>query len=293
MVGSPNTVSGPPPSYREACIDGYMPEAISSSVQPTNAQNSENRNVTVEPIDYHTLPYFRRIIGLLLPIRYPDKFFAESVQDISSRSLARVAVWRENARRRGTQDETASSNPKISEPTHRKEAAGSALGSHDADPGTVVGGIQCRIEYRLCDPSTPFDPASVSHLTPRPAPQVQETKYCYIQTLALLSPYRSKGIATMLLESILATLCRESIYYGTTIIYAHVWEMNDEALEWYKKRGFTVCEELVKDYYHRLKPAGARLVWRELGIVDHVRAKGEGVWGFPKHRDEGLERNED
>ncbi|KAI4197738.1 MAG: hypothetical protein LQ350_005713 [Teloschistes chrysophthalmus] len=307
MGSSPPSVLGPPPSYEEACIDGYTPEAKSSSAQQkpfphpespfsaaTNSQNPPNRNVTVEPIDYHTLPYFRRIIGLLLPIRYPDKFFAESVQTTSNSSLARAAIWRDIPRRGGVQDEKVSPNPRTSEPPKFKEPSNnSSLGPHDGDPGTVIGGIQCRIEYRLCDPSAPFDPATVSHLKPRPAPQVQETKYCYIQTLALLSPYRSKGIATMLLESILATLCREPMYYGTKIIYAHVWEMNEEALEWYKKRGFTVCEELVRDYYRRLRPAGARLVWRELGVGDHLRANGDGVWGFPKRQDDELERNED
>ncbi|KAI4102033.1 MAG: hypothetical protein L6R37_004645 [Teloschistes peruensis] len=306
MGSSPPSVLGLPPSYEEACIDGYSPEAKSTSAPQkplphpkspsgatTNCQNAPNRNVTVDPIDYHTLPYFRRIIGLLLPIRYPDKFFAESVQNFGSHSLARAAIWRDIPRRVGTQDEIAFSNPELSEPTRINDAANSTGRSPNSDPGTVVGGIQCRIEYRLCDPSAAFDPAAVSHLKPRPAPQVQETKYCYIQTLALLSPYRSKGIATMLLDSILATLCREPIYYGTQFIYAHVWEMNEEALEWYKKRGFMVCEDLVGDYYRRLRPAGARLVWRQLGVGDHLRAQGGGVLGFPKRQDAELERNEE
>ncbi|KAL9578646.1 MAG: hypothetical protein Q9212_005587 [Teloschistes hypoglaucus] len=306
MGSSPPSVLGPPPSYEEACVDGYTPSTKSGSTQQkplphpessssaiSDCQNPQNRNVTVKPIDYHTLPYFRRIIGLLLPIRYPEKFFAESVQTTSNSSLARAAIWRDIPRRGGLHDGTASPKSKTSAPTQTKETANkSSLEPHDGDPGTVVGGIQCRIEYRLCDSSAPFDPATVWSLKPRPAPQVQETKYCYIQTLALLSPYRSKGIATMLLDSVLATLCREPMYYGTKIIYAHVWEMNEEALEWYQKRGFTVCEELVRDYYRRLRPAGARLVWRELGVGDHLRAKGDGVLGFPKRQDDEWERNE-
>ena len=49
-----------------------------------------------------------------------------------------------------------------------------------------------------------------------------------------------------------------------TTVCAHVWEVNDDGLEWYCKRGFEVGV-LVKGYYRKLRPDGARLVWR--GVV--------------------------
>lgn len=130
----------------------------------------------------------------------------------------------------------------------------------------MVGGIQCRIEHLPSHPST-LPPVRL----PWDHPEARR-KVCYVQTLALLSPYRSKGIATALLESIIATLCTEKSYEGTTSIYAHVWEANDEALEWYVKRGFQVGD-MVEGYYFKLKPAGARVVWRDLGIKDHLRQR--------------------
>ncbi|KAL8686025.1 MAG: hypothetical protein Q9218_007395 [Villophora microphyllina] len=299
MGGSATPALGSPSPYEEAWVDGRVVEPGSSPAPPkqsfpetspqsriggaTNSQDVPNRNVSIEATSHTTLPYLRRIISLLLPIRYPDKFFAESVSNPGPSSLARVAVWHDRDRQEDAWKTRTIKSPAITEPSssHHKQRE-----SQNVDlPGTVVGGIQCRIEYRLCDQSSAFDPAAVSQLKPRPAPQVQETKYCYIQTLALLSPYRSKGIATLLLENILATLCREDLYYGTKIIYAHVWEMNEEALEWYKKRGFKVCEDVVRDYYQRLKPAGARLVWKELGVSDHLRAKGEGDFGSSNYHD--------
>jgi ribosomal protein S18 acetylase RimI-like enzyme len=43
-------------------------------------------------------------------------------------------------------------------------------------------------------------------------------------------------------------------------VYAHVWEANDEALEWYQRRGFGVTGEIQDGYYKKLRPTGARVV---------------------------------
>ena len=50
---------------------------------------------------------------------------------------------------------------------------------------------------------------------------------------------------------------------------AHVWEANKDGLEWYRKRGFReVGRE--NDYYRRLKPSGAVVVQRDVGVMDLV-----------------------
>ena len=72
-------------------------------------------------------------------------------------------------------------------------------------------------------------------------------------------------------------------------IYAHVWEANEEALEWYIKRGFEVEGEMVEGYYTKLRPSGARIVRRLVGVVDWVDAGG----GWERKREEsrdGVER---
>lgn len=53
-------------------------------------------------------------------------------------------------------------------------------------------------------------------------------------------------------------------------IYAHVWEVNEEGVEWYVKRGFVVVGGLVETYYRRLRPQGARVVRRRVGVGDWV-----------------------
>ncbi|KAL8760113.1 MAG: hypothetical protein Q9199_000250 [Rusavskia elegans] len=229
-------------------------------------------NVAIEPITPATVPSFRRLIGLLLPIRYPDKFFAESVAIATSSSLARVATWHEETpsvkRKRDEASSNLAAKPKDATSSQKTSSTPTSAQQKDA-LHTVVGGIQCRIEQLPFHPSQPTSSNTSDTLT-------ETRSYCYIQTLALLSPYRSKGIAAALLEVIVTTVCREQCYEGTTSVYAHVWEENEVALQWYVRRGFQVSKEVLKGYYRRLKPDGARVVWRDLGVNDHLRTQSRG-----------------
>lgn len=181
----------------------------------------------IQPITPDTVKSYRRLITILLPIRYPDKFYKESVANTTGSTLARVALW----------NDTPTSSTSLS----RKLAS-----------TTVVGGIQCRLE----DASSGLPGES----------------QLYIQTIAVLSPFRQLGIAKRLLDSIIASVVEH--YDRTTGIYAHVWEANSEALEWYERRGFAVESDVLKDYYRRLKPSGARVVRRRIGIEDYLAVKG-------------------
>lgn len=109
-----------------------------------------------------------------------------------------------------------------------------------------VGWIRCRLE---------------------PVAQESDTKQIYIQALCILAPYREQGLATHLLESILQPILLRKYSVGS--VYAHVWESNEDALEWYERRGFKQIL-LVGQYYKRLKPAGAWIVRKDLGVLDHI-----------------------
>ena len=58
-----------------------------------------------------------------------------------------------------------------------------------------------------------------------------------------------------------------------TSIYAHVWEANTEGLEWYVKRGFVIEDGVLEGYYRRLKPGGAKVARRAIGVADYLRTK--------------------
>lgn len=110
-----------------------------------------------------------------------------------------------------------------------------------------VGWIRCRLEP--CSPNTDTSIA-------RPMPS-----QIYIHALALLAPYRSLGLATILLDIVLSTPIAMSP--EMTCIYAHVWEKNEDALEWYAKRGFKRVI-FFERYYRKLRPGGAWVVRMEL-----------------------------
>ncbi|KAL8824871.1 MAG: hypothetical protein Q9191_004763 [Dirinaria sp. TL-2023a] len=183
----------------------------------------QHPQVHIHPITPSTVPSYRRLITVLLPIRYPDRFFGDSVADTTETALARVALWRDV-------------------PT-----SGTMISS-DLASGKVVGGIQCRLE----------DPPSDS----------SDTRQLYIQTIAVLSPFRRCGIAANLLDTIIKTIIEH--YEKVTHIYAHVWEANIEAIEWYRHRGFAIEEGVIEGYYRRLKPSGAKVVRRRIEIADHL-----------------------
>ncbi|QIW99962.1 hypothetical protein AMS68_005480 [Peltaster fructicola] len=86
----------------------------------------------------------------------------------------------------------------------------------------------------------------------------------YLSTLVLLSPYRSLGIASHMLNVLIRRGVQE---YGVTSIGAHVWDANTAALEWYHKRGFKeVGHE--PEYYRKLNPQGAKIMSRQLSVLD-------------------------
>ncbi|KAH7075950.1 hypothetical protein BKA63DRAFT_413229 [Paraphoma chrysanthemicola] len=100
--------------------------------------------------------------------------------------------------------------------------------SPHSDPPRLVGAVRCRL---------------------LPSSQL------YISTLGILAPYRSHGIAMHLLQGVV----RKAVeLHNVKSVVAHVWEANEEGLEWYKKRNFEVLEK-EDAYYRKLKPQGAFL----------------------------------
>ena len=239
---------------------------------PTPPQQGNSRpvltappsSVTISPCLDQYVSTFRRINSLLLPIRYPPTFYSDILDDTSIADLTRVALWHdESSRLRAERSSQQRRKRKrtLSSTDVNANAGQSASSMTDLfsspspipeappppPPPTVVGGIRCRLE--------PAPPSS-----PTQSPQI------YIQTVAVLAPYRQLSVGSALLESVLRSGIR---HYGVTSIYAHVWEANEDALAWYRKRGFVVGE-LVTDYYRKLRPAGARLVRRWVGVQEFL-----------------------
>lgn len=111
----------------------------------------------------------------------------------------------------------------------------------------VIGGIVCRID---------------------PCADSSDRYELYIQSLALLSPYRSQGLASALLENVLQAVRHEQKNINITSIYAHVWTKNDEAIDWYSARNFKKEGNVINDYYRRLKPDSAWLLRRRITTSD-------------------------
>ncbi len=111
-----------------------------------------------------------------------------------------------------------------------------------------IGWIRCRLD--------PFPESTSPPSNTKPI-----YNQVYIQALCLLAPYRGQGIATALLDTVLRPKLLTE--HDVESVYAHVWESNEDALEWYQKRGFRRVM-LIENYYRKLRPGGAWIVKRDL-----------------------------
>ena len=220
-------------------------------------------DLSITHVTTSTLPAYRRLITLLLPIRYTEKFYKDSISNPTPSSLALCALWHETSR---------PGKRKVDSLNNELPLSASPI---DGTGAKVVGGIQCRLEPIPCPPHTisPTTSSTTSDVSPPPH---QQPHNLYIQTLAILSPYRHLGIAAALLDAIICTTLTHYPRQNINVkeIYAHVWEANEEALEWYVKRGFEVGDEVVEGYYRKLRPSGARIVRRRIGVGDWVGVSG-------------------
>ncbi|KAI8197826.1 putative N-acetyltransferase san [Colletotrichum sp. SAR 10_86] len=173
----------------------------------------ELRPISIRPVTPTDIQALRRINSLLLPVAYPEQFYAGALQG----PFSRVITW----------SDTSSSSTTTQ----------------------VIGGVVSRVE------PSPFPPTTISS---------EPEHALYIQSLALLSPYRSHGLATATLDNIIAAA---SSVPGVNLrhVYAHVWTDNDEGIKWYTSRGFEQFGDELRGYYIKLRPDSAYIVRRSIG----------------------------
>ncbi|KAL9128143.1 MAG: hypothetical protein Q9217_003117 [Psora testacea] len=235
-------------SFHHSPIDvGISTVPVPSASQDKSLKNHNRSlppNILIHPITSTTLPAYRRVITTLLPIRYPDRFYKESISNPStSHTVALCAVYHKAQPRNGK----------------RKRDTDEFEEGID-----VVAGIQARLElippYPSTSPSAPCQPARHEY-------------QLYIQTLATLSPYRCLSLAAHLLSNLVLTALTAHPDKRITSVYAHVWEANEDALSWYLNRGFSVEGDMVEGYYRRLRPGGARVLRKGIGVNEYLEAR--------------------
>ena len=117
-----------------------------------------------------------------------------------------------------------------------------------------IGGIRGKVEEVASSPVGEDEDGNLDEGTRKKKVKI------YIMTLCVRGPFRQLGVGKMLVDWICEGGGLEREKFEVVEVYAHVWEMNEEALVWYRKRGFMVGEEVLEGYYRRLKPGGARVV---------------------------------
>ncbi|KAL8387143.1 hypothetical protein RB595_010125 [Gaeumannomyces hyphopodioides] len=200
---------------------------------------------TVAPVaEAHVTP-LRRINSLLLCVNYPDSFYARVLDPAGSGLFSRVILW-----------------------------------SDEGEPPKVIGSLIARLEPSPFaageDNNNSNNSNSNSNGTQQQGRQQQRRYALYVQSLTLLSPFRSLGLAAAALDAVVAHAdavnapgaAAAAAGWRISDLFAHVWTDNDDGLRWYAARGFArAAGEPVKGYYLKLRPDTAWVVRRPLGGV--------------------------
>lgn len=259
-------------------------------------------NIQIHPPTPSLLPAYKRLITTLLPIPYPPQFYTASLPPFSD-SFALLATWQSdpsptssssNPSSSSTSTSTSTTSRPSSQQEQKQKQKQQQQQQQQQSEVVVIGGIQARIEDHSTSPvegrnnknvkggssdgisSSSSSGSGVGTTESTTDPKEKEKKVLYIQTLAVLAPYRGLGVGSKLLEELIETVLKkeeEKEKNSVAEVYAHVWEVNEEGVEWYLKRGFVVVGGLVERYYRRLRPQGARLLRRRVGVGDWVRVK--------------------
>ncbi|KAF6819873.1 GNAT family acetyltransferase [Colletotrichum musicola] len=195
----------PPPASKS-------PSPTSTSTPPPLAPITLHPQASIRRLDDADLSPLRRINALLLPVTYPETFYAAALTG----PFSRVITW--------------------------------------TDPATsktkVVGGVVSRVEPSPFPPSSPFASGPEHAL--------------YIQSLALLEPYRCHGLAAAAIDN-LVSAAAATPGVNLRYVYAHVWTDNEEGLRWYNARRFRRFGNELKGYYIKLRPDTAYIMRRAVG----------------------------
>ncbi|KAH0495624.1 hypothetical protein TgHK011_009160 [Trichoderma gracile] len=182
---------------------------------------------SIRPITPADITALRRLNSLLLPVSYPDAFYTRAADPVTGR-FSRLICWSHNPER--------------------------------GDDPKPVGGIVCRVEPDILLPN-----AAAADGSRQQQQQQQQQQNIYIQSLCLLSPYRSMGLVSAALDDVLAAAATDPALGGVASVTAHVWTENEEGLHWYEARGFRKHEPAIKGYYLKLRPDSAWLVSKPVG----------------------------
>ncbi|EPS40529.1 hypothetical protein H072_5612 [Dactylellina haptotyla CBS 200.50] len=261
----PQSRSRPPSHLHSLAVllpqPGAPPVSSSSSLEPPKQYSQQAcalttlpiaslpPNVTIRAPTKANIHLLKRINSLLLPVSYPENFYREILQNPESEILTRLAFY---------DDECVGGIRCRVETEAEYKAVPEKLGAKGNGGSNILNAIAREGDHSRLDPA-----GVVSRISKGAADQPTKTKI-YIMTLAVLSPYRSLSIGSHLLDYIISIAAKDPSIDADEA-YAHVWVANDGALDFYRKQGFDVNSgTVVQDYYRRLEPRDARIVFRKI-----------------------------
>jgi ribosomal protein S18 acetylase RimI-like enzyme len=210
--------------------------------------STHSRTITLDDLTHQNIGVLKKLNTVLFPVPYSEKFYKES---LTVGELAKLG------------------NPQPPSISLEIELFCRGFGqrlmiAYFRD--VCVGAVRCQYEPPSDDAANPCEGR------------------IYIMTLGVLAPYRRYGIGThppnsplyltvliaglgtKLLDHVLSvaeTQTRGTPGSPVKSLYLHVQTTNQEAVDWYTKRGFTI-ERTVEGYYRNIEDVDAYILVRKL-----------------------------
>ncbi|KAI8871310.1 acyl-CoA N-acyltransferase [Ramicandelaber brevisporus] len=251
--------------------------------------------VSLGPVSRNNLAALRRLNTVLLPVRFSDKYYRDV---LSVGSLAQLAYYKDvcvgavtcfivpledggedvvlkNAGKRPEEKERPISEvlSTLPAPTAAPDVMATAL-KPPKDPKKVEDDAKSKAKANAKDKNASSgnkkkeEEEAAAAAAAAKAKEEEEAaalppgpKRLYITTLGVLAPYRRLGIGKKLIDHV--TEYAKSAHPEAAALSLHVSVDNEEAIEFYKKLGFSVRKEL-KSYYIGLPNCDALYLWRDL-----------------------------
>lgn len=182
--------------------------------------------IIIRPVDQNTIQALATLNSLVLPVSYPKRFYTQLLSSKTSQSHLAF---------------------------HPSAAFGRPVGAICTDSSIPVE--PCVREFEK----------EVLQVHPEIARTLEDKDadkdgggflWTYIQTLCVLAPFRRLGIAGSLIEEVL-----QHVSEPVVGLWAHVHSADEDAIQWYEKRGFRRLER-IEGYYRKLVPNSAWIMVR-------------------------------
>ena len=196
--------------------------------------SNKSLSISLRDVTKDNIEQLHVLNNTIFPVRYSQKFYNDIVQATQYAPITRIPVVS------GATVSQINTNKSLDSIQSTALTHQSMLCRFAYCNDYVIGATACKLEYN----------------------ETTKKYNVYIMILCVLAPYRNQSVGTQLINYILSYCTQNSNHIES--ITAHVQTNNDDAINFYKRHGFTIHDKVVENYYKRITPSSAYFIKRPI-----------------------------